>query len=54
MADVFSAFGGFNYGSNLYYGQVISTSDIHPSAYGYHLQAKAYVDALMTMLGKNS
>jgi len=55
VADVFTAFGGFDYADlpeDVYYGQVASSSDIHPAAYGYKLMAKAYVDALMTMLGK--
>jgi len=51
IADVFTAFGGFNYPGNVYYGQIIGTGDIHPSAYGYELQSQAYVNALMTMLG---
>lgn len=51
VADVFEAFGGFDYKSNVYYGQIIGTSDIHPSARGYKLMADSYVNALMTMIG---
>lgn len=51
IADVFNEFGGFNYKDNVYYGQIAGSSDIHPSAYGYKLQSKAYVDALLTIIG---